>query len=298
MTKESLLKSYGCTSVSPLSKGWSRDIKYIFENARGEKYLLRVSEPALYERKREQFALLKQLESLGLNCSRPVEFGTFEDGSVYMILSFLDGVDGVEAVSGMDDGAAYRLGKEAGKLLKTLHALPIPKQEKTWWDRYLEKMPRKIDALLHCEYSLPHRELILSYYRDNYELMRDRPLTFVHGDYHLGNMIVKDGKIGIIDFDKTGVADPIDDLKPFCWNAMRSEWFETGLINGYFDDSVPDGFFKLLKFYTAETLISHLPWAVGFGQAEVDTALTVAQCQMRWYRDFTLTVPTWYKGVL
>ncbi len=127
--------------------------------------------------------------------------------------------------------------------------------------------------------------------------MKDRPLAFCHGDYHLGNMIVKDGKIGIIDFDKNGVADPYDDLKPFCWNAAVSEWFETGLINGYFDCKIPEDFWPILKFYTAESLISQLPWSIKFGETEIKTAYEVAENQMIWYDSFDRDIPTWYKGI-
>ena len=79
---------------------------------------------------------------------------------------------------------------------------------------------------------------------------------------------------------------------------MESAFFETGLINGYFADAVPDDFFPILKLYTAETLISQLPWSVRFGQAEIDTALRVADLQMQWYDHFDADVPSWYKGIL
>lgn len=31
------------TSITPLLKGWSKDHKYVLEDARGSKYLLRIS---------------------------------------------------------------------------------------------------------------------------------------------------------------------------------------------------------------------------------------------------------------
>jgi aminoglycoside phosphotransferase (APT) family kinase protein len=208
----------------------------------------------------------------------------------------LEGKDGKTAVLDMTDEEAYRLGIEAGNCLRKLHSVDIPPQNLTWWDRYLEKMPRKIAALNACEYKLPMQDMILLYYETHCEIMKDRPLVLCHGDYHLGNMIVNSGKIGIIDFDKNGVADPYDEFKPFCWNVMVSEYFETGLINGYFNNSVPEDFWRVLKFYTAESLISHLPWSVKFGQQEIKTALEVADNQMKWYGNFEFDMPTWYRG--
>ena len=295
---EQLCDKYRIVSVAPLIKGWSGDKKYILENGDGERYVLRLSDNGLYEKKKKQFELLQKIELLGLNCSRPIEFGADADGTVYTLMSYLEGEDGETAVAALTDHAAYRLGVEAGKCLRKLHSVDITPQELTWWDRYLKKMPRKIAALNACEYKLPMQDMILEYYETHYEIMKDRPLVLCHGDYHLGNMIVNNGKIGIIDFDKNSIADPYDEFKPFCWNVIVSEYFETGLINGYFDHSVPDNFWRILKFYTAESLISHLPWSVKFGQQEIMTALEVSDNQMKWYGNFELDVPTWYKGIL
>ena len=294
---ERLCDKYKIISVEPLLKGWSRDQKYILEDSEGEKYVLRLSNNDLYEKKKNQFDLLKKIELLGLNCSRPIEFGADVNGTVYTLLSYLEGEDGKTAVATLTDEEAQRLGVEAGNCLRKLHSIDIPPQGSTWWDRYLEKMPRKIAALNACEYKLPMQSVILDYYEKHYEIMKDRPLVLCHGDYHLGNMIVNKGKIGIIDFDKNGIADPYDDLKPFCWNVMVSEYFETGLINGYFNSHIPDDFWRILKFYTAESLISHLPWSVQFGQQEIKTALDVADNQMKWYDHFELEIPTWYKEI-
>ncbi len=293
---EQLCNKYRIVSVVPLLKGWSRDKKYILESSDGERYVLRLSDNDLYEKKKNQFDLLKKIKLLGLNCSQPFEFGVTSNGTVYILLSYLEGEDGKKAVLDMTDEEAYRLGIEAGNCLRKLHSVDIPPQRLTWWDRYLEKMPRKIAVLNACEYKLPLQDMILRYYETHYEIMKDRPLVLCHGDYHLGNMIVNNGKIGIIDFDKNGVSDPYDEFKPFCWNVMVSEYFETGLINGYFNSQIPDDFWRILKFYTAESLISHLPWSVKFGQQEIKTALEVADNQMKWYGKFEFDVPTWYRG--
>lgn len=43
--------------------------------------------------------------------------------------------------------------------------------------------------------------------------MIKKSISYQHGDYHLGNMIVNNGHIGIIDFDKFATSDPMDDFK-------------------------------------------------------------------------------------
>ena len=82
---EQLCDKYRIVSVAPLIKGWSGDKKYILENGDGERYVLRLSKSDLYEKKKNQFELLKKIERLGLNCSRPIEFGVTADGVVYTL---------------------------------------------------------------------------------------------------------------------------------------------------------------------------------------------------------------------
>jgi len=291
-----LLDKYHIITSVPLVKGWSRDQKYILVDEDGRKYLLRISTQEYYERKKAQFDLLRKIASLEIYSTQAIEFGVFKDGSVYMLLSYLEGIDGEEAIDTLNDQEAYALGIEAGKILHQLHSIEVPKQEHTWWERYQTKMYRKIEALQKCQYTIPNQEKIIQYYQEHWKLMQNRPVVFTHGDYHLGNMIVHNGNIGIIDFDKANIADPYDDFKPFCWNVRKNAYFETGLIDGYFAHKIPNDFWKILKFYTAESLISQLPWSVSFGKEEIQTALEVAKQQMLWYGDFELEIPTWYKG--
>ena len=78
---------------------------------------------------------------------------------------------------------------------------------------------------------------------------------------------------------------------------MESEYFETGLVDGYFDYSIPDDFFKILKYYTIESMISHLPWAVNFGEEEVVIMKKINELQIKWWNNFELDIPTWYKKI-
>ncbi len=260
-----LFQKYNIYEYELLNKGWSSDIKLILKS-KDFKYLLRISSIDKYEIKKKQFALLHRIDNLNIYCSKPIGFNKLNDNYCYMLLSWLEGIDGELAIKDMSNKEAYDLGIEAGEILNKLHSISIDIPKESWWDRYEPKSVKKINNFLNCGYQMPYQEKILKYYKDNLYLMKDRPLKFSHGDYHLGNLIVKDKKIGVIDFDKNTIADAYDDLKPFCWNVMRSEYFETGLINGYFNNNIPEDFFKILKFYTVESLISHLPWAIQFGQ--------------------------------
>ena len=271
--------------------------KYIL-TSKDKKYLLRLSNISLYNKKKEQFELLKKIEKLDINCSRPVEFGKLDEENIYMILTYLEGESCEDVLPRLTNEEAYKLGIEAGQVLQKLHNIPVDTSNMSWKEKYKEKIPRKIKALKECKYKLPLEDFLIDYFISKSYLMEDRPLKFSHGDFHAGNMIVHNGKIGIIDFDKNTISDPYDELKPFCWNVFKSEYFETGLINGYFNNKIPEDFFKILKYYSVESLISQLPWSVQFGEEDIKTAYKVYDAMIKWWGNFNLDVPTWYKGIL
>ena len=292
-----IIEKYNISFVEPLTKGWSKDKKYILFS-QDKKYLLRLSNISLYNKKKEQFELLKKIEKLDINCSRPVEFGKLDEENIYMILTYLEGESCEDVLPRLTNEEAYKLGIEAGQVLQKLHNIPVDTSNMSWKEKYKEKIPRKIKALKECKYKLPLEDFLIDYFISKSYLMEDRPLKFSHGDFHAGNMIVHNGKIGIIDFDKNTISDPYDELKPFCWNVFKSEYFETGLINGYFINKIPEDFFKILKYYSVESLISQLPWSVQFGEEDIKTAYKVYDAMIKWWGNFNLDVPTWYKGIL
>ena len=292
-----IIEKYNISFVEPLTKGWSKDKKYIL-TSKDKKYLLRLSNISLYNKKKEQFELLKKIEKLDINCSRPVEFGKLDEENIYMILTYLEGESCEDVLPRLTNEEAYKLGIEAGQVLQKLHNIPVDTSNMSWKEKYKEKIPRKIKALKECKYKLPLEDFLIDYFISKSYLMEDRPLKFSHGDFHAGNMIVHNGKIGIIDFDKNTISDPYDELKPFCWNVFKSEYFETGLINGYFNNKIPEDFFKILKYYSVESLISQLPWSVQFGEEDIKTAYKVYDAMIKWWGNFNLDVPTWYKGIL
>ena len=78
-----------------------------------------------------------------------------------------------------------------------------------------------------------------------------------------------------------------DDFKPFVWSVRQNKYFESGLINGYFDNNVPDNFFPLLRYYTCEFILGDLRKN---GDSETVEKIVAA------YDGFELTVPKWYKS--
>ena len=80
--------------VTPISKGWSSDKKYLVETADGKLQLLRISDIDAYEAKKKEYEIITKYSRLGINMSIPLEFGTCnESKNVYMLLSWVEGRD-------------------------------------------------------------------------------------------------------------------------------------------------------------------------------------------------------------
>ena len=127
------------------------------------------------------------------------------------------------------------------------------------------------------------------------ELLKNRPQVFQHGDYHIGNfMIGEDREIYVIDFDRFDFGDPWEEFNRIVWSAQVSPSFASGMIDGYFDDKVPDLFWKLLAVYILSNLVGALPWAFPYGEEEVSVMQNQAKEILEWYDYMNRLVPSWY----
>lgn len=274
--------------------GWSTDRKYRILDRMGRAFLLRISDASKQESKRQLFERLKQVELCQIPASRPIAFGQRANGDVYLLLSWLKGEDAATVLRRSTSKEQYDYGLLAGQLMAKLHTLEPMQDNGEWWTFYQRKMKRRIEALDHLEEPIPAQDILVEYINNNIDLVRHRPLAFQHGDFHVGNMLIHEETIQLIDFDRSSMADPYDEFKPFVWNVQISPWFESGMINGYFNHNIPDDFFPILALYAAESLVSHIPWAMTYGEAEVQVAIDVARDVLKWYDEFKRVVPTWY----
>ena len=281
---------------TPIKKGWSGDQKYCAVTADGTKYLLRISSIDRLERKRREYEKMSEVAQLGIPMCLPVEFGTSEEGA-YSIQSWIDGEDAEEKVMAMDVAEQYRYGLDAGRILAKIHTIPAPKDAPSWETRFNAKIDRKIAMYESCELKYESGgDAFLSYLAENRYLLRGRPQSYQHGDYHIGNMMIdQDGVLTIIDFDRDDFGDPWEEFNRIVWCAQAAPAFASGMIDGYFDGKVPMEFWKLLALYISSNTLSSLPWAITFGEAEITTMRNQAAQVLEWYDGMKNVVPTWYR---
>ncbi|MBQ8382612.1 MAG: phosphotransferase [Clostridia bacterium] len=282
-------------SQIPIRKGWSGDQKYCVTDESGAHFLLRVSPAGQYERKAAEFQYMKRVAALGIPMCMPLELYQCREG-VCSLQSWIDGSDAEEVISTLPDAGIYAYGLEAGRILRTIHTLPAPADAEDWECRFNRKIDRKLEMYRTCPLKYEQGEVFVEFITQNRYLLKDRPQSYHHGDYHIGNMMIdRDGKLQIIDFDRCDFGDPWEEFNRIVWCAQKAPAFATGMVDGYFEeDSPPMEFWRLLALYIASNTLSSLPWAIPFGETEITTMRNQAAEVLAWYDGMRNPLPKWY----
>ncbi len=283
--------------VEPVNKGWSADRKYIVTTEAGEKLLLRVADIEKFDAKKKEYEIIEKYSHLGIRMSMPLEFGTCNDNkNVYMLLTWLEGEDLEKVLPGLSKDDQYSLGRQAGKILRKIHSIPLDKEgipTKT-------KKEKKLFQLSQYEESdvrIPNDGTAIAYVKENIDMIWRVPPVYMHGDYHPGNLIFSEGApIGVIDFNRWEVGDPYEEFyKLESFGLESSVPYCRGQIDAYFDDNVPMDFWKANAVYVAHASLFSIKWAAQFGQKDIDGMVERAQRSFKHYDDFRRIVPDWYE---
>lgn len=279
---------------TPIKKGWSGDRKYRVQTDHGQTLLLRISSLDRLERKRREFEKMTEVANLGFPMCLPVECGICAEGA-YLLQSWIDGVDAEDRIVSMEQGQQYRYGLDAGEILAKIHTIPAPLDAPNWETRFNAKLNRKIAMYKDCPLKYDNGEAFLEYIGQNRHLLYGRPQCYQHGDYHIGNMMLdREGKLTIIDFDRDDFGDPWEEFNRIVWCAQAAPAFACGMVDGYFHGAVPVDFWKLLALYISSNTLSSLPWALEYGEREIQVMRKQASQILGWFDGMRRVVPTWY----
>ena len=280
---------------TPVEKGWSGDQKFCVETISGCRYLLRITSPQKAERFHLCYQRMQEVAALGIPMCLPVEFGTCPEGT-YAIHSWVEGVDAEEFIPTLSPKEQFAYGQDAGRILAKIHTIPAPAEAPSWEALFNAKIDRKIAMYEACPLKYEKGECFLAFLGENRHLLHDRPQSYQHGDYHIGNMMIDcNGVLTIIDFDRDDFGDPWEEFNRIVWCAQAAPAFASGMVDGYFDGQVPLDFWKLLALYICSNTISSLPWAVSFGEREIQVMRNQAAQVLLWYENMQTPVPAWYQ---
>ncbi|WP_421410405.1 aminoglycoside phosphotransferase family protein [Streptococcus suis] len=281
-------------SRQPLTKGWSTDRKYKVQLEDGRFGLLRIAERPAYEAKRLEFQLVEKLFDQGLPVAEPLSFWA-DDLSVYTLYEWVEGQDMNEVASDLSDSVLYDLGCQAGKFLRTLHALPIDQSQRDWNSFYQAKIDCKLAAYQAAGHSYPNGQAMIDFVQANRHLLEGRPIAYQHGDFHTGNFLLgRDGKLKILDFDRYDIGDPWEEFNRLIFTADLSPAFARGQVDAYFDGAIPEEFWRLLALYLTVNSLGALSWAEQVDSEQIPLMKLQAQKISEWYEYFNHHLPKWY----
>ncbi len=285
----------GFVSKIEIKKGWSGDQKYCVTDANGEKYLLRVTSKQKNKPIFEMYRMQKEVEKLGVSMSLPLDY-TEDEENCYQLQSFIEGMDVESVIGSFSKQEQYAYGYDAGQILKQIHTIPAPEGWPQWETFFNAKIDRKVAMYQSCGLKYEKDACLLDYLANHRHLLKDRPSCYQHGDYHVGNMMLgEDRKLYIIDFDRFDFGDPWEEFNRIVWCVKASPQFASGMVDGYFDGEVPMLFWQLLALYMASNALGSLPWAIPYGEAEIETMRNLVRDQLFWYDDMRCVIPRWYR---
>lgn len=285
-------------TIIPIKEGWSADKKYYITDNKGLQYLLRLSYSERYEEESHLYHALRQLNEKDIPVSKLLDSGLCNHGkNTYRLYSWIEGVEIIKIIESLSEKEHYAFGYAAGEILSKIHEIRSPENRLSWGKHYAQKIDNKIERYRDCGITFPHSERLIDFIESRRNLIDGRPQSFHHGDYHLGNMLVTpDNHLAVIDFNRLDFGDPWEEFNRIPWSASRSAWFASGQINGYFDNEVPTEFFELMALYIGVNQLGSIPWAIPYGERQLEILLNQTWEVMNWYDNFDRIVPKWYKG--
>ena len=293
MSLQTLLQT--CSIREPIQKGWSSDKKFRISDGAGTSYLLRISDRSTLSAKQTEYEMMCKTAETGISMCRPVAFGVTDEG-VCSVQEWIDGVDLEDVLLTKSREEQYRLGCLAGQSLAKIHTIAAPGEREDWAVYFNRKIDRKLRVYADCPLKYARGDAFVSFLSENRHLLADRPQTFHHGDFHVGNMMLDTkGDLVIIDFNRADFGDPWEEFNRIVWSAQCSPVFASGCVDGYFADGVPMLFWRLLALYIASNTLSSLPWAIPFGEDEIATMRRQADEVLLWYDGMRRVVPSWYQ---
>ncbi len=286
------------STVKEIEKGMSGDRKYYIETRDGKKLLLRITDISNYEAKKKDYDFLLLVNKADLPVPKAIDFGLCEDGaSVYMLLEWMEGEEAEKVVPTMKKDKQYSIGVTSGQILRGIHENSIINDmEQDWYDRYFEVITPRIEAYKNEGVPFEGAEAILSFIEENKHLLHERGQSRIHGDFHLGNLIINEKEeLFVIDWqtvDFEGVGDPWVD---FINIGIEHPAFAAGQIDGYFNYQVPETFWRMLALYLSVSAITAIVWAKYFAPERLERIMALNKNVVNWYDGMKQMIPSWYK---
>lgn len=141
-----------------------------------------------------------------------------------------EGLNGQPIVKTLNKFNSQSIIEKIGSGLAALHRSKISCANKITIEDHLVELRKKTAKLIREFPSLqPQLETALR------ELERDQPaqnsLQIIHGDFHINQLMMSDGRIALFDFDEFAMGDPLQDLANFIADLYAQKFDATFIVS-------------------------------------------------------------------
>ncbi|MFP3413709.1 aminoglycoside phosphotransferase family protein [Bacillus sp. SIMBA_074] len=284
-----------CTAIT---KGFSHEEKYKVELENRETYFVKVCDSANFERKQEEYTYMKQLESLHIPTPKLTHFIRLEElNKCVQIFEWIDGVNGEESLGKLSVKEQYAAGKRAGEVLKRIHTIEKENVIASWETFQWNKYERYLKALADLEVDFLDMKPVLTFVENHRDLLKNRPITFLHDDFHPANSMIHDKEFIVIDFGGYDFGDPIHDFYNVAIFTTRiSKPFAVGQVHGYCGGEPSLHFWKLYSLYAAMTFPADIVWTNRTTPHLVEDVKERLNRIIEEHNHFSSYIPKWYQS--
>ena len=284
--------------IEKINQGFSYDLKYYINTEDGENYFLRLSDASSYDRKKQEHEIIGVMTKLGIPSLQEIDFGRCNNGkSVYMLQTWINGQTLETALPILSEDKQYKLGVEAGKILRKMHSFKSTVIS-DWYSVRLEQYLSNYKKYKQYDISYKYEHQINEYINKNVNLLKGKQVSFVHGDYHIGNIILSpEQTITIIDFDSFDWKTPIEDFyKLAVFSRNISIPFCKGQVDGYTDNNPSPEFWEMYCLCMAMTSFLSLLWGKMRSEEMYDHRKRLCDILVQDHSCFEDRIPKWYSN--
>lgn len=190
------------------------------------------------------------------------------------------------------------IGKRIGKYIREIHNQEFVKN--TLKDKGVTINPAiisltetRINEVCSNGITFASIDKAIDYLKNNLDQISEERAAIVHNDLRPENFILKDTDILLFDFDSGMITDCYGD---FTYLTVMSESyyrpFSYALIMSYFNDNIPDDFWKVNLFYS---ILKLLDYAITKYKLKGTMVIQQAKNFIETFDDYRSVEPTWWK---
>lgn len=282
--------------VKKVKKGLSDFQKYCIETSKAELLFLQTGDASDYSYLVSKKKTLQMMWEKGIPCQKPIVATCCKGNKSFLLTSWIKGKDLEEVLPTITAEEQYEWGKRAAALLRQIHNIELNDTEsislvkKKSYDNVINKYM----DYRNCGNMTLEEGMFYDFVLNNKQLLENEKVSILHGDFNVGNLILNEKGLHVIDVIPNIYGNPIEDFVRNIVNAETSCHFAIGLIENYFDSKISTEVWQQLAVYTAIHQLEIIDWNYHFECFDSNFKEKQHELVLKNYGNMSSIVPKYY----